>query len=94
MWPISNTVTVSHDVAGMLCEESGWHVNIHLLRPFIASIRAHRFASLVVTPWGYKSGSRPCANLRPLTETPIASSSPSLWLKKKERQTDRSRTRG
>jgi hypothetical protein len=53
-----------------------------LMRPFAASIRACGFASSVVTPRGYKDGGHPCTNLCPLVETPIASSPPSLFLKR------------
>jgi hypothetical protein len=50
---------------------------------FTAPVRAHRFASSVVTPRAYKAGGRPCANLCPLTRTLIASTPPSLRLKRK-----------
>jgi hypothetical protein len=60
---------------------------------FTTPVRAHHFASLVVTPQGYKAGDRPCANLCPLAQTPIASSPPSMWLKGK-RGGERSRNRG
>jgi hypothetical protein len=67
MGPILDTVAVSHDVVGTSCEELGWRVNMCLLHPFTTHVRAHRFASSVVTPRGYKAGGRPCANLCPLT---------------------------
>jgi hypothetical protein len=34
MGPILDTIVVSLDVAGMLCEELGWCVNMSLLCPF------------------------------------------------------------
>jgi hypothetical protein len=51
---------------------------------FTAPIRACRFASSVVTPWGYKAGGRPCTNLSPLAAIPVTSFS----APKKERQRD------
>jgi hypothetical protein len=92
--PILDTFTISHDVVSTLREELERHVNISLLLPFTAPVRAHRFASLVLTPWGYKAGGRPCANLRPLVRTPIASPPPSLRLKRKRGRKNRSRNRG
>jgi hypothetical protein len=92
--PVMDTVVISHDVTNMSCKESGWRVNMYLLHLFTASIRARRLAPSVVIPRGYKASRQPCANLRPLAQTPVASSPPSLWLKKKERQRDRSRNRG
>jgi hypothetical protein len=83
MGPILDTIIVSHGVAGASSEELGWHVNMCLLCPFTASVRAHRFANSVITPWGYKTGSRSCANLHPLTQPPISSSPPFLHLKRK-----------
>jgi hypothetical protein len=50
---------------------------------FAAPVRAHRFASSVVTLRGYKAGGHPCVNLHPLALPPIASLHPSLWLKRK-----------
>jgi hypothetical protein len=50
MWLNLDMVTISHEVEGALCEELGWRVNSCLLCPFITSVRARRFASLVVTP--------------------------------------------
>jgi hypothetical protein len=64
--PILDTVTVSHDVAGVSGDELGWHVNMCLLRPFAALVRARHFASSAVTTWGYKAGGCPYANLCPL----------------------------
>jgi hypothetical protein len=58
---ILGTVVVSRDIEGTSYEELGWHINLCLLRLFIAPARAHRFASLVVTPRGYKAGGRPYA---------------------------------
>jgi hypothetical protein len=52
--PILDTVVVSRDVEGASCEELGWHLNSCLLRPFTTSVRAHRFASSVVTLWDYE----------------------------------------
>jgi hypothetical protein len=80
---ILDTVAISCDVVGTSWEELGWHVNMCLLHPFIAPIRARRFASSVVTSWGYKACGHPCTNLRPLAWTPITSSPPSLCLKRK-----------
>jgi hypothetical protein len=57
--------------------------------PFTVSVRAYRFASSGVTPWGYKAGNRSYMNLRPLIRPLIASSPPSLWLKRKrDREVD------
>jgi hypothetical protein len=70
-------------VVGTSCEELQRHVNMWLLHPFTALVRAHHFAFLVVTPWGYKASGRPCGNLCLLARTPVASSSPSLGLKRK-----------
>jgi hypothetical protein len=81
--PILDTVVVFHDVEGLSCKESGWRANSCLLRPFTVSVRACRFASSGVTPWGYKAGDRPYVNLRPLVRPLIASSPPSLRLKRK-----------
>jgi hypothetical protein len=64
--PILDMAIVSGDVVGTSCEELGRHVNMGLLHPFIVPVRACHFASLVVTPRGYKIGSCPCANLLPL----------------------------
>jgi hypothetical protein len=50
MGPILDTVVVSHDVVVALCKEWEWHINLCLLRPFTVFVRAHRFASSVVTP--------------------------------------------
>jgi hypothetical protein len=58
--PNLDMVPVSHNVEGVSCEELGWHVNSCLLRIFIAPTGAHRFASLIVTPQGYKAGGRSC----------------------------------
>jgi hypothetical protein len=66
MGAILNTVVVSHDVAGVSCEELGWHVNMCLLHPFTMPVMAYRFTSSVVTPRGHKVGNRPCVNLHPL----------------------------
>jgi hypothetical protein len=59
--PILNTVVISHDVEGVSCEDVGWCINSCLLRLFTVPAGAHRFASLIVTPWGYKAGDRSCA---------------------------------
>jgi hypothetical protein len=59
MGPALDMDVVSHDVVGMSCMELGWHVNMCLLCPFTTPIRVCRFVSSVLTPWGYKSGSRP-----------------------------------
>jgi hypothetical protein len=59
---ILDTVAISHTVDGTSCKELVRHVNLGLLR----LVRAHRFASLVVTPQGYKAGGHPCAHLHPL----------------------------
>jgi hypothetical protein len=87
--PILDTVVISHDVEGTSCEELGWHVNSCLLRPFPTSVRAHRFASSVVTPRGYKAGGCPCTNLCPHAQSSIASLAPSLWvIRKRDREAD------
>jgi hypothetical protein len=66
MGPISDTFTISRDVVGMPREELERRVNMGLLCPFTAPIRARRFGSSFLTPQGYKASGRPCANLRPL----------------------------
>jgi hypothetical protein len=83
MGPILDTFTISHDVVGTSCEELEMTVNMGLLRPFTVSIRAYPFTSSVITLWSYKAGGHPCANLRSLVQTPVASSSRSLCLKRK-----------
>jgi hypothetical protein len=62
MGPNLDMVVVSPDIVGISCEELGWHVNIDLL----CLVRARRFASLVVTLWGYKADGHPCTHLCPL----------------------------
>jgi hypothetical protein len=57
--PILDTTVISHDVEGASCEELVWCINSCLLHLFTAPARARCFASLVVTPRGYKAGSRP-----------------------------------
>jgi hypothetical protein len=59
MGPILDMVVVSRDVEGALCEELGWRVYSCLPHPFTVFVRAHHFASSVVTPHGYKAGIRP-----------------------------------
>jgi hypothetical protein len=54
-----------------------------LLCPFAAPVRARSFASSIETLHGNKASGRPYANLRPLKQTPVASSHPSLCLKRK-----------
>jgi hypothetical protein len=61
--PILNTVVVSCIVVGTLCEALGRRVNMGLLH----LVRAHRFASSVVTLRSYKADGHPCAHLRSLT---------------------------
>jgi hypothetical protein len=56
--PILDTVAVSCGVEGTSCEELGWRINLCLLCLFIAPARGRRFASLIVTPQGYKGGGR------------------------------------
>jgi hypothetical protein len=46
---------------GTMCEEAGRRVNVGLLR----FVRAHYFASSVLTPQGYKSEQRPLHTLTP-----------------------------
>jgi hypothetical protein len=60
MGPILDMVAISRDVEGTSCEEMGWHINSCLLHLFTTPARALRFASSVVTLWGYKYGSHPC----------------------------------
>jgi hypothetical protein len=80
---IWDMIFVSHVViVCTTCEEFGWHVNMGLLCLLPCLVRAHRFASLVVTPQGNKSCGRPCAPLHPPTRTPVASSPPSVRLKR------------
>jgi hypothetical protein len=50
---------------------------------FNAPVSTYHFAFSVVTPWGYKASGRPCVNLHPFERLPVASSPPSLWLKRK-----------
>jgi hypothetical protein len=76
-----------HAVMGTSCEELGRHVKIGLSHPFTMPVRGHRFASSVVTSWGYNVGCRPCTHLRPLAQTLIASSPPSQCLER-ERERD------
>jgi hypothetical protein len=85
MGPILNMVDISCNVEGVSCEELGWPVNLCLLRPFTAPIRAYHFASSVVTLWAIKLAATPCVNLLALARHPIVSSPPSLRLKRKER---------
>jgi hypothetical protein len=73
MGPVLDIVIISHDVEGA---RAGVGVACELM--FTASVRACHFASLVVTPQGYKAGGCPYVNLRPLTRPPIVSSPPSL----------------
>jgi hypothetical protein len=80
---ILDMVDVSCDVAGASYEELGWCANMYLLCSFTTPVRAHHFASSIVTPWGYKASGHPCGNLRLLAQSPIASSPPFLWLKRK-----------
>jgi hypothetical protein len=77
MEPILDTVIISRVVVGTSCEELRRRVNMGLLR----LVRAHHFASSVVTQWGYKAGGRPCTHLCPLAQTLVASSPLSLRLK-------------
>jgi hypothetical protein len=58
MGPILDMVVISHDVEGASCGESRWCINSCLLPLFIALATARRFASSVVTPWGYKASGR------------------------------------
>jgi hypothetical protein len=54
--PILDTVVITYAIiVGASCEELGRCVNVGLLH----LVRVHRFASLVVTPWGYKSRRSP-----------------------------------
>jgi hypothetical protein len=72
-------------------EESGRRVNMGLLCLVMVSC----FASLIVTPRGYKSKWSPFAPLHPLTQSIIASSPPSLRVKRKrEREREREGERG
>jgi hypothetical protein len=89
MGPVLDTVVVSFNVVGTSCEELGWRVNMCLLCPFIVPIRARHFTSSVVTPQGYKASVCLCANLRPLARSPVGSSPPSQWIKRKrDREVD------
>jgi hypothetical protein len=56
MGPILDMVAISHAVVGASCEELERCVNMGLLHPFTAPVRAHYFASSAVTPQGYKPG--------------------------------------
>jgi hypothetical protein len=88
--PILDMVAISRGVASASCEELGWRVNMckgGTMGVTPPPPRPH-FASSVVTSWIRKGGSCPCVNLCPLSQPPIASSPPSLWLKrKKDRET-------
>jgi hypothetical protein len=86
MGPILDMIVVSCAVVGTSCEELGRRVNMGLLRCFTAPIRAHHFASSIVTPSGYKADGHPCTHLRPLAKTPVASSPPSLAQKESDRE--------
>jgi hypothetical protein len=85
-------IAIYRVVVGASCEELERHVNMDLLHPFTMPIRACHFASLIVTHQGYKAGGRPCAHICPLARTLIASSHPSLCLKR-EREKQRERER-
>jgi hypothetical protein len=63
--PVLDTIAISYDVADTSCKKLGWLVNMCLLHPFTAPVRACHFTSSVVTAWGYKAGGRPCVNLHP-----------------------------
>jgi hypothetical protein len=63
MGPIWDTIALSRSVVDASCEEFGRRVNMGLLR----LVRAHRFASSVIPPQGYKAGGHPCAHLCTLT---------------------------
>jgi hypothetical protein len=52
--PILDTVVVSHEAEGTVCEELGKHVNMGLLWLLLRLVRAHCLGSSVVTLWGYK----------------------------------------
>jgi hypothetical protein len=71
----------------------GWHTNSCLLHLFTVPARAHRFASLVVTSWGYKAGGRSC--VQPTSSCmifhPLLASFPTA--EKKKRWRNRSRNR-
>jgi hypothetical protein len=59
-------IVVSHAiVAASMCEDYGRHVNMDLLH----LVRARLFTSSVVTVWGYKTVSCPCAQPHPLTQS-------------------------
>jgi hypothetical protein len=92
--PILDTVVITYAIiVGASFEELGRCVNVGLLH----LVRVHRFASLVVTPWGYKSRRSPYWTLHPLTRTSVASSPPSSCLKrerKREREREREGERG
>jgi hypothetical protein len=64
MGPILDIVATSYDVEGALYGESEWHVNSFLLHLFTSLAKRHRFASSVVTPWGYKAGG--CSYAQPM----------------------------
>jgi hypothetical protein len=53
--PILDTVVV----VGMMCEESGKHVNVGLLCRLLRLVRIHCFTISVVTPRGYKGKRSP-----------------------------------
>jgi hypothetical protein len=46
-------------VVGTMCEESGKHVNVGLLRRLLCLVRIHCFAFSVVTQRGYKGKRSP-----------------------------------
>jgi hypothetical protein len=80
---ILDTFTISCDVLGMSCKELERLVIMGLLCPFTVPVWACRFTSSIVTLRGIKASNHPYANLHPLTQTLVASSHPSLCLKRK-----------
>jgi hypothetical protein len=91
--PILDTVAISHDVEGVLYKESGWRINSFLLRLFAAPALPSRFASWVVTPLGYKAGSR--SYVQPMSSRTISHHLPTSFhtTEKKDRWRNRSRNR-
>jgi hypothetical protein len=59
MGPILDTVVISHDVGGMLYEDSGDAYSF-LLCLYTAPVETRHFATLVTTPQGYKASSHSC----------------------------------
>jgi hypothetical protein len=72
--PILDMVAVSCNVEGASFDKLGWHINSCLIHLFTAPARAGHFASLVVTPQGYKASGHHCT--QPTSSCMISHHSP------------------